>query len=149
MLKHVQVLIPCNLGHHHWVLASVDLSEGKIYLLDLFRQEVTWDHMNKQVACLRWFIPSMLNQVGFHNNRREEDPTYRRSKRPFRMSIVVGPRVPQQQKGYECFKSLFYPNWFESNSLLTVVHVVICRGNCSAHTLRLAKYLLANMREFD
>ena len=29
-----------------------------------------------------------------------------------------------------------------------VVHVVICNGNCGAHTLRLAEYLLAN-KKFD
>ena len=30
-----------------------------------------------------------------------------------------------------------------------VVLLVICSGNCGAHTLRLAEYLLANKKEFD
>ena len=30
-----------------------------------------------------------------------------------------------------------------------VVHLVIYSGNCGAHTLRLTKYLLANMKDFD
>ena len=30
-----------------------------------------------------------------------------------------------------------------------VVHVVICSGNCGAHTLRLAEYLLADQKVFD
>ncbi|KAK4841134.1 hypothetical protein QYF36_026780 [Acer negundo] len=80
------VMIPCNLGRNHWVLASVNHTQGKIYLLDPFKQEVTWEYRNKQAMCLRWFIPSMLHQV---------------------------------------------------------------RGNCGAHTLRLAEYLLVNKKEFD
>ena len=44
MLKHVQVLIPCNLGRTHWVLARVNLMEGRIYLLDPYRQRVQWEH---------------------------------------------------------------------------------------------------------
>ena len=35
------------------------------------------------------------------------------------------------------------------NSSLMVVHVVICSGNCGAHTLRLAEYLLADQKRFD
>ncbi|KAK4848942.1 hypothetical protein QYF36_019046 [Acer negundo] len=116
------VMIPCNLGRNHWVLASVDLTQGKIYLLDPFRQEVTWEYRNKQVACLRWFIPSMLHQVEFHSNRTKDDVTYSLSKKAFRMSIMDGSRgVPQQHQG----------------------------GNCGAHTLRLAEYLLANKKKFD
>ncbi|KAI9173747.1 hypothetical protein LWI28_005886 [Acer negundo] len=92
------VMIPCNLGRNHWVLASVDLTQGKIYLLDPFRQEVE-----------------------FHSNRMKDDVTYILSKRAFRMSIMDGTRgVPQQHQG----------------------------GNCGAHTLRLAEYLLANKKEF-
>ncbi|KAI9182725.1 hypothetical protein LWI28_028255 [Acer negundo] len=116
------VMIPCNLGCNHWVLASVDLTQGKIYLLDPFRQEVPWEYRNKQVACLRWFIPSMLHQVEFHSNRTKDDVTYSLSKKAFRMSIMDRSRgVPQQHQG----------------------------GNCGAHTLRLAEYLLANKKEFD
>ncbi|KAK4859970.1 hypothetical protein QYF36_015187 [Acer negundo] len=103
------VMIPCNLGRNHWVLASVDLTQGKIYLLDPFRQEVTWEYRNKQVACLRWFIPSMLHQVEFHSNRTKDDVTYSLSKKAFRMSIMDGSRgVPQQHQGYDCFNILLY-----------------------------------------
>ncbi|KAI9200925.1 hypothetical protein LWI28_015135 [Acer negundo] len=93
------VMIPCNLGRNHWVLANVDLTQGKIYLLDLFRHEVK-----------------------FHSNRTKDDVTYSLSKKAFRMSIMDGScGVPQQHQG----------------------------GNCGAHTLRLAEYLLANKKEFD
>ncbi|KAK4851712.1 hypothetical protein QYF36_017745 [Acer negundo] len=94
------VMIPCNLGCNNWVLASVDLTQGKIYLLDQFRQKVTWEYRNKQVACLHWFIPSMLHQVEFHSNRTKDDVTYSLSKKAFRMSIMDGSRgVPQQHQG--------------------------------------------------
>ncbi|KAK0593542.1 hypothetical protein LWI29_038421 [Acer saccharum] len=104
------VLIPCNLGREHWVLASLDLREGKIFLLDSFRQQVPWEHRLKQVACLRWFIPSMLHQIGFHDSRKADDTTYKLSKSAFRMSILDGRHgVPQQQQRYVIFKILFYP----------------------------------------
>ena len=83
MLKHVQVLIPCNLGRMHWVLASVSLKKGKIFLLDPFRQRVLWEHRLQQVACLRYFIPSMLHQVNFHTCRKDKDETYKVSKSGF------------------------------------------------------------------
>ncbi|KAI9174562.1 hypothetical protein LWI28_019242 [Acer negundo] len=38
------VLIPCNLGRTHWVLASIDLTAGNIYLFDPYRQEVPFSH---------------------------------------------------------------------------------------------------------
>ncbi|KAI9157273.1 hypothetical protein LWI28_019621 [Acer negundo] len=94
------VMTHCNLGRNHWVLASIDLTQRKIYLLDPFKQEVTWEYMNKQVACLRWFIPSMLHQVEFHSNRTKDDVIYSLSKKAFRMSIMDGSRgVPQQHQG--------------------------------------------------
>ncbi|KAI9157217.1 hypothetical protein LWI28_018676 [Acer negundo] len=85
------VMIPCNLGRNHWVLVSVDLIEGKIYLLDPFKQE-----------------------VGFHSNRTKDDVTYKLSKKAF-----------------------------------SDEHHGRILGNCGAHTLRLAEYLLANKKEFD
>ena len=33
--------------------------------------------------------------------------------------------------------------------MLMVVHVVNCRGNCGAHTLRMIEYLTANRDTFD
>ncbi|KAI9186251.1 hypothetical protein LWI28_015261 [Acer negundo] len=69
------VLIPCNLGRTHWVLASVDLTTGSIYLMDPFRQEVPFRHRKTQLACLRYFLPSMLHALDFHGCRRRGDMT--------------------------------------------------------------------------
>ena len=110
MLKHVQVLIPCYLGRTHWVLASVNLREGRIFLLDPFRQKVQWEHRLRQVSCLRYFIPSMLHQVHFHTCRKAGDETYRDSKSAFRMTIMARKQgVPQQDQGYDFLNILFYP----------------------------------------
>ena len=110
MLKHVQVLIPCNLGRTHWVLASVCLKDGRIYLLDPNRQSVLWEHRRQQVSHLRYFIPSMLHQVHFHTCRKATDETYKASKSAFRMSIMDRKDgVPQQDQGYDFFNTLFYP----------------------------------------
>ncbi|KAK3188753.1 hypothetical protein Dsin_028314 [Dipteronia sinensis] len=65
------VLIPSNIGGQHWLLASVDLTVEKIHLLDPFRQEVPLQIRKEQVAPLRWFLPSMLHQVGFNDARPE------------------------------------------------------------------------------
>ena len=110
--KHLQVLIPCNLGRMHWVMASVDLMKGQILVFDPFRREVPFRHRNAQFACLRWLLPSMLDAVHFHRNRQRGDPTYKSKNGPFRMLFVSADRVPQQKEGYECFKLIFYPNWF-------------------------------------
>ncbi|KAK3230602.1 hypothetical protein Dsin_002483 [Dipteronia sinensis] len=115
------VLIPYNIGRQHWLLANVDLSVGKIYLLNPFRQEVSTHIRSELITSLRWFLPSMLHRVQFHAKRRSVDTTYAMQDNPFRMSVVSTSRVPQQTRG----------------------------GNCGAHTLRLAEYLLANRTEFD
>ncbi|KAI9185618.1 hypothetical protein LWI28_008868 [Acer negundo] len=115
------VLIPCNLGRTHWALASVDLTTGSIYLMDPFRQEVPFRHRKTQLACLRYFLPSMLHAVDFHGCRRRGDMTYTLQNKPFPLNIVSRDRVPQQDKG----------------------------GNCGAHTLRLIEYLAANRDTFD
>ncbi|KAI9153046.1 hypothetical protein LWI28_004952 [Acer negundo] len=115
------VLIPCNLGRTHWALASVDLTTGSIYLMDPFRQEVPFSHRKTQLACLRYFLPSMLHAVDFHSRRRRGDMTYTLQNKPFPLNIVSRDRVPQQDRG----------------------------GNCGAHTLRLIEYLVANMDTFD
>ncbi|KAK4842861.1 hypothetical protein QYF36_000924 [Acer negundo] len=74
------VMIPCNLGRNHWVLASIDLTQAKIYLLDPFRQEVK-----------------------FHSSRTKDDVTYSLSKKAFLMSIMDGSHgVPQQHQGGNC-----------------------------------------------
>ncbi|KAI9159879.1 hypothetical protein LWI28_002789 [Acer negundo] len=115
------VLIPCNLGHTHWALASVDLTTGSIYPMDPFRQEVPFCHRKTQLACLRYFLPSMLHAVDFHGRRQRGDMTYTLRNKPFPLNIVSRDRVPQQNRG----------------------------GNCGAHTLRLIEYLAANRDTFD
>ncbi|KAI9198516.1 hypothetical protein LWI28_017290 [Acer negundo] len=69
------VLIPCNLGRTHWALASVDLTTRSIYLMDPFRQEVPFRHRKTQLACLRYFLTSMLHALDFHGRRRRGDMT--------------------------------------------------------------------------
>ncbi|KAI9201680.1 hypothetical protein LWI28_027328 [Acer negundo] len=115
------VLIPCNLGRTHWALASVDLTTGSIYLMDPFRQEVPFRHRKMQLACLRYFLPSMLHALDFHGRRRRGDMTYTLQNKPFPLNIVSRDRVPQQDRS----------------------------GNCGAHTLRLIEYLAANRDTFD
>ncbi|KAK3193086.1 hypothetical protein Dsin_024396 [Dipteronia sinensis] len=114
------VLIPCNIGGQHWLMASVDLTVGKIHLLDLFRQEVPIQINKKQVAPLRWFLPSILHHVGFQDARPRGETMYEKRNRPFEVSMVSITYVPQQTRG----------------------------GNCGAHTLRLIEYVLANRETF-
>ncbi|KAK3225082.1 hypothetical protein Dsin_004944 [Dipteronia sinensis] len=115
------VLIPCNICGQHWLVASVDPTVGKIHLLDPFRQEVPLQIRKEQVASLRWFLPSMLYQVGFHDARSTGEAKYEKRNRPFGVSMVSTTHMPQQTRG----------------------------GNCGAHTLRLMEYVLANRETFD
>ncbi|KAI9153910.1 hypothetical protein LWI28_018320 [Acer negundo] len=115
------VLIPCNLGRTHWALASIDLTTGNIYLFDLYRQEVSFSHRKMQLACLQYFVSSMLHAVNFHNHRRRGDQTYSKTTRAFTFYYVSADRVPQQATG----------------------------GNCGPHTLKLTEYLAANRDTFD
>ncbi|KAI9159883.1 hypothetical protein LWI28_002849 [Acer negundo] len=115
------VLIPCNLGRTHWALASIDLTAGNIYLFNPYRQEVPFSHRKMQLACLRYFVPSMLHAVNFHNHRRRGDRTYSKTTRAFTFYYVSADRVPQQATG----------------------------GNCGPHTLKLTEYLAANRDTFD
>ncbi|KAK3185064.1 hypothetical protein Dsin_032350 [Dipteronia sinensis] len=96
------VFIPCNIGGQHWLVASVDLTVGKIHLLDPFRQEVPLQIRKEQVAPLRWFLPSMLHQVGFHDARPTGEAKYEKRNRPFGVSMVSTTHVPQQTRGYDC-----------------------------------------------
>ncbi|KAK3221668.1 hypothetical protein Dsin_008693 [Dipteronia sinensis] len=98
-IQLVQVLIPCNIGGQHWLLASVDLTVGKIHLLALFRQEVPLQIRKEQVAPLQWFLPSMLHQVGFHDARPTGEAKYEKQNRPFGVSMVSTTHVPQQTRG--------------------------------------------------
>ncbi|KAI9194780.1 hypothetical protein LWI28_009135 [Acer negundo] len=115
------VLIPCNLGRTHWALASIDLTVGNIYLFDPYRQEVPFSHRKMQLACLRYFVPSMLHAVNFHNHRRRGDQTYSKTTRAFTFYYVSADRVPQQATG----------------------------GNCGPHTLKLTESLATNRDTFD
>ncbi|KAK0598558.1 hypothetical protein LWI29_035844 [Acer saccharum] len=115
------VLIPCNVGGMHWVMASIDLQWGHILVFDSFRREVPFRHRNAQFACLRYLLPSQLYTVHFHRNRQPGDKSYRKKDGPFRMLFVSADRVPQQELG----------------------------GNCGAHTLRMIEYLTANRDTFD
>ncbi|KAK4836265.1 hypothetical protein QYF36_020659 [Acer negundo] len=89
--------------------------------MDPFRQEVPFRHRKTRLACLRYFLPSMLHAVDFHGRRRRGDMTYALQNKPFPLNIVSRDRVPQQDRG----------------------------GNCGAHTLRLIEYLAANGDTFD
>ncbi|KAK1563444.1 hypothetical protein Q3G72_027645 [Acer saccharum] len=115
------VLIPCNVGGMHWVMASIDLQWGHILVFDSFKREVPFRHRNAQFACLRYLLPSQLYTVHFHRNRQPGDKSYRKKDGPFRMLFVSADRVPQQVVG----------------------------GNCGAHTLRMIEYLTANRDTFD
>ncbi|KAK3198019.1 hypothetical protein Dsin_021434 [Dipteronia sinensis] len=68
------LLVPCNVGRYHWIMAHIDLVSWSIHLYDPFQQKVPFDHRNKQVACLRWLLPSMLSQAGFYTNKRSDQP---------------------------------------------------------------------------
>ncbi|KAK3230969.1 hypothetical protein Dsin_002850 [Dipteronia sinensis] len=107
--------------HQHWLVASVDLTVGKIHLLYPFRQKIPVQIRKEEVAPLRWFLPSMLHQVGFHDARPRDDPKYDKRNKPFGVSMVSTTHVPQQTTG----------------------------GNCGAHTLRLIEYILADRQPFD
>ncbi|KAK0607759.1 hypothetical protein LWI29_020132 [Acer saccharum] len=114
------VLIPCNVGGMHWVMASIDLQLGTFLCLTR-SDEVPFRHRNAQFACLRYLLPSQLYTVHFHRNRQPGDKTYKKKDGPFRMLFVSADRVPQQELG----------------------------GNCGAHTLRMIEYLTANRDTFD
>ncbi|KAK3199080.1 hypothetical protein Dsin_022495 [Dipteronia sinensis] len=76
----------------HWLVASVDLTVGKIHLLDPFRQEVLQQIRKEQVAPLGWFLPSMLHQMGFHDARPTGEAKYEKRNRPFGVVHVLSRR---------------------------------------------------------
>ncbi|KAK2635403.1 hypothetical protein Ddye_030195 [Dipteronia dyeriana] len=115
------VLIPCNIGRQHWLLVTVNLTCGKMFIVDPWRQEVP-AHIRKQhVAPLCYFVPSMLHQTGFYTARPAGLQKFEKTSKPFDVSVVSEKHVPQQKKS----------------------------GNCGPHTLRLIEYLLANIKDFD
>ena len=84
-------MAPLNVGNCHWIMAKIDLTQQRIHLYDPFMQEVKFDHRNKQVACLRWFLPSMLSHVGFYTKRKKGAKVKAKS---MQMSITPISHVP-------------------------------------------------------
>ncbi|KAK2653116.1 hypothetical protein Ddye_012972 [Dipteronia dyeriana] len=115
------VLIPCNVGGQHWLVVTVDLILGKLDIFDPWRHEVLHYIRKQQVRPVRWFLPSMLNDMGFHTTRRGGRRPFPREDKPFSVSMVSTSTVPQQKKS----------------------------GNCGPHTLRLIEYLLVGRSPFD
>ena len=105
LFKNLQVMIPCNLGHTHWALASVDLTTGHIYLFDPFRQEVPFRHRKMQLACLRYFLPSMLLKVDFHDHSWRDDMTYQQKNRAFIFIMCLETVCPNRIQGMTVSKT--------------------------------------------
>ena len=82
-----------NIGGGHWLLAKVLLSLRSIRLYDPSGQQVPYQVRSQQLACLRWFLTSMLNQIGFYN-KKQNDTTIKPD--PFSMVLVSLNTSPQQ-----------------------------------------------------
>ncbi|KAK3227239.1 hypothetical protein Dsin_007101 [Dipteronia sinensis] len=115
----IKLLIPMNVGGGHWLMASVELTLRSIRLYDPWQQEVQYEIRNQQVACLRYSLPLMLNQIGFYKKRRGKNTTM--SPEPFHMVVVSKHNIPQQKTG----------------------------GNCGAHTLALIEHIVAKRKKFN
>ncbi|KAK2661071.1 hypothetical protein Ddye_007604 [Dipteronia dyeriana] len=105
----------------NWLVASVNLTAGMIYILDPFRQEVPVNIRKRQVRPLKWFLPSILNQYGFHDDKSSGREKFKRENMAFGVSLLSKIALPQQQKS----------------------------GNYGAHTLRLIEYILADIIHYD
>ncbi|KAK2655264.1 hypothetical protein Ddye_008316 [Dipteronia dyeriana] len=92
------VLIPCNIGRQHWLPVTVDLTCGKMFIVDPWRQEVPVHIQKQQVAPLHYFMPSMLHQAGFHTARPTELEKFDKTNKPFSVSVVSEKRIPEQKK---------------------------------------------------
>ncbi|KAK2656226.1 hypothetical protein Ddye_009278 [Dipteronia dyeriana] len=121
-VKHWATTLGNNIGHRHWLLVTIDLTSGKMFIVYPWRQEISVNIQRQQVAPLLWFLPSMLHQADFHTARSPDRETFPKKNRPFSVSVVSTTRVPQQKK----FK-----------------------GNYGPHTLRLIEYILADRKDFD
>ncbi|KAK2659143.1 hypothetical protein Ddye_005676 [Dipteronia dyeriana] len=115
------VLIPCNIGRQHWLLVTVDLICGKLFIVDPWRQEVKPRILKQQVAPLRYFVPLMLYQAEFHTKRATGLLKFEKISKPFDVTVVSDKHIPQQKQS----------------------------GNCGPHTLKLIEYILANKKDFD
>ncbi|KAK3198444.1 hypothetical protein Dsin_021859 [Dipteronia sinensis] len=96
------LLVPCNVGGYHWIIAHIDLVSWSIHLYDPFQHEVPFEHRNKQVAYLSWLLPSMLSQAGFYTNRKSDQPICKVEAANIHMAIVPKSLVPQQSRGGNC-----------------------------------------------
>ncbi|KAK2652992.1 hypothetical protein Ddye_012848 [Dipteronia dyeriana] len=115
------VLIPCNIGCQYWLVVSVDLIARMIHILDPFRQEIPISIRKRHVWPLRLFLPSMLHQSGFHDDRPSSREKFKRENKAFGVSLLSKITLPQQHTS----------------------------GNCGVHTLRLIEYILANRIQHD
>ena len=82
-----------NIGGGHWLLAKVLLSLRSIRLYDPSGQQVPYQVRSQQLACLRWFLTSMLNQVGYYKQK-QKGTTMKPN--PFSMVLVSPNTSPQQ-----------------------------------------------------
>ncbi|KAK2655507.1 hypothetical protein Ddye_008559 [Dipteronia dyeriana] len=92
-----------------------------IHILDPFRQEVPVNTRKRQVLPLRWFLPSMLHQSGFHDDMPPGREKFKRENMAFGVSLQSKKALPQQQQS----------------------------GNCGAYTLRLIEYILVDRIQYD
>ncbi|KAK0600753.1 hypothetical protein LWI29_018103 [Acer saccharum] len=93
------LLIPVNVGGGHWLMAKVGLTLRSIRLYDPVGQPVEYQVRNQQLACLRWFLPSMLNQICFYKKKRKGTNM---NPDPFHMELVPPHNFSQQQTGGNC-----------------------------------------------
>ncbi|TXG57102.1 hypothetical protein EZV62_018415 [Acer yangbiense] len=89
------LLISVNVGGGHWLMAKVGLTLRSIRLYDPVGQPVEYQVRNQQLACLRWFLPSMLNQICFYKNTNMNPD-------PFHMELVPPHNFTQQKTGGNC-----------------------------------------------
>ncbi|TXG46356.1 hypothetical protein EZV62_028144 [Acer yangbiense] len=93
------LLIPVNVGGGHWLMAKVGLTLRSIRLYDPVGQPVEYQVRNQQLACLRWFLPSMLNQICFLQKKRKGTNM---NPDPFHMELVPPHNFTQQKTGGNC-----------------------------------------------
>ncbi|KAK0599336.1 hypothetical protein LWI29_004366 [Acer saccharum] len=90
------LLIPVNVGGGHWLMAKVGLTLRSIRLYDPVGQPDEYQVRNQQLACLRWFLPSMLNQICFYKKKRKGTNM---NPDPFHMELIPPHNFSQQQTG--------------------------------------------------
>ena len=77
-------------------MAKVALTLRSIRLYDPSGQEVEYQVRNQQLACLRWFMTSMLNQIGFYKKKRNGTTM---NPDPFSLVLVSPNNIPDQTTG--------------------------------------------------